>query len=97
MAATTLAAAGLCYRLAQCPGHDRDAHKDADIVLYYAFAGLVQFAALSEALPATARQRKTVVVISEHATLPAVVLPAPGGAAVSPGQRAFERAVRASM
>lgn len=32
------------------PGHDRDAHKDADIVLYYAFAGLVQFAALSDAL-----------------------------------------------
>jgi methylisocitrate lyase len=32
------------------PGQGRDAHKDADVVLYYAFSSLVQFAALNEAL-----------------------------------------------
>lgn len=32
------------------PGHGLEAHQAADIVLYYAFCGLVQFAALGEAL-----------------------------------------------
>jgi VWFA-related protein len=46
---------------------------------------------VAEALPATARQRKTVVVISENGGLPSVALPAAGAGAVSPAQRALER------
>jgi VWFA-related protein len=45
---------------------------------------------VADALPAAARQRKTVVVISE-AALPAVALPAAGRGAESPSQRAFAR------
>lgn len=46
---------------------------------------------VADALPATAKQRKTVVVISESGGLPSVVPTAAGGEAVSLPQRALQR------
>lgn len=45
---------------------------------------------VAEALPATPHQRKTVVLISGNAGLPALTLPADGGAAATGAQRVFQ-------
>ena len=45
---------------------------------------------VAEALPVAPHQRKAVVVISGHAGLPALTLPADGGAATTSAQRVFQ-------